>query len=84
MRYFLLLACYVSVAAAATDLVYSNYLRANFHPQAIATDAAGIEVKLASLRISPTLRYTRWGDPGMATEAHASPDQTQFLVSFTH
>ncbi len=49
-----------------------------------ATAGAGIEMKLASVRVAPTLRYTRWRDQGSTAEAHASPNQTQFLVSFSY
>ncbi len=43
MRTLVFLACCFlsAVASAAPDLVYSTYLRANFHPNVIATDPAG-------------------------------------------
>jgi hypothetical protein len=47
-----------------------------------ATAGAGIEWKLARLKVSPTMRYTRWAGRDDPTVERTAANQVQLLVSF--
>ena len=49
-----------------------------------ATVGGGLEMKLAWLKVSPMVRYTRWGGQPGSPRARTWPNQTQLFVSFSY
>jgi hypothetical protein len=47
-----------------------------------ASVGAGLETKWFGLKVSPIVRYTRWGDQARGTVSQTWANQTQLLVSF--
>jgi hypothetical protein len=62
-------------------------ISASYFSNSGITLGAGVELKIARIRIEPELRYTRWGADAAAQIANGSPpsniNQAQFLVGLT-
>lgn len=82
-------------AGVAFDYVSGSRELANFLTGASSNTSAtnegfvagaGIELRLPVIRLSPEIRYTRWGSvniPDLNGFLHANPNQVEFLVGVT-